>query len=499
LHEQRQQLQQQYEAANVRLVGPLLSSLLLLVDACVQQGRGQVLLGLQSWLQESFRVVWQAAGKWYALDILAADASSGAGAEQLEDMRQESLELPTGTAAADLGGGDIEGMGPAATTGQTAAAGGDCSSAGALLLSWLPAAVAQAEGCYEAALQQYRQYNSVLVAAGLPSTQLGQPLQEFVLGQMAACYAALWDWKGLATLNSGATASEGHSKGHFKQQQQQQQQQRRCCAQFWVFAGAAGARELQHWQEIAKGSGQQLQQQQQMPMKAGLVKGLLGPGHQGKKHVIEHDQQLVVLDPASCYIHGLSAPGLTVLNALAALQAGDSSKSTSNSRGRQQKQRLIHEEHQGDLLAAAAADIQHQLETASSRPLHLLSVFDGYSAGSCGDNIANAPTARRLQELAVLQVLHSTLRSQQAGALCDSTPAGGGDFVGCLASWLGGLSCRFTEQQVGWGGGSATAEGSTGEVFAAEGVWAGALTPGGQLGTSCFSNISSALPLLQVR
>eukprot|EP00775_Hariotina_reticulata_P008457 gene8457-8641_t len=314
---------------------------------------------------ESFRVVWKATGKLYALDILAADASCAAEEEQQENTH-EGDELTTGAAAnsGDLGAGGAGGTGHASKTGQTAA-GGECTSAGTLFLSWLSAAAAHAEGCYEAALQQYRQYNSVVAAAGLPSTPLGQPLQEFVLGQMAACYAALGDWKGLATVDNGSSASDGHFRSLATKQQQQQQR----CAQLWVFAGSAGITELQQWQDIPKGTNQQQQSQQQMPAKAGRAKGRRGLGDPGARWSMEQEEQLVMLDPTNCCIPGW------------------------------------------------------------------------------------------------------------------------------LASWLRGLACRSTEQQ--GRSSDCVAEGAAGGAHAAEGVWADALLPDGQLGSSCFWNVSTVMPLLQ--
>jgi hypothetical protein len=89
-----------------------------------------------------------------------------------------------------------------------------------LLLAWLPGAAAQASGAYECALQQH----AAFLASDVSSSVLGAPLSTFVQEQMAACYAALCDWQGLAQL--------------VRSQQQQQRAGRCCCCCCCAMAAA---------------------------------------------------------------------------------------------------------------------------------------------------------------------------------------------------------------------------------------------------------------------
>jgi hypothetical protein len=436
LQEQLKALSQAFQGSLLRLAAPVLSTLVLLVDALVQQGEASSIAGLQAWAHSTFYPIWRAVSRFYALDLsLVAGISSGLGFGDAFEGPQPQLD---------------EDLAQPAAAGAGAAAQRSTHST-QLLLAWMRGAAAQAEGQYEAALQLHAAY----LQSEACSIPLGQCLRRFVVEQMAACYAAVGDWQGLAGLTSSSSSS-GSSRPSLPEPQQQQD----IGVQHWALAGAAGIAALQQWQV----AGRSEQQQQ----------------HRGQHRLpgsVHHHR----LD--SSQLPGLTSTAHTILNALAALE----SASTRSASAPQPQQVLVRRQKQGapvqyghqqvqDALPLVLSEVQAQLQELSS-PQHILLACSSSSSSS---------NPQRWQQLAVLQLLHAVLAGQQQQQQERQDDAQ----LGAVEQLM-----QFLPHMQGSNQGLGEAS------FASSCCccWDGALLCSGQLQASCFADVQCATPVIQVR
>jgi hypothetical protein len=424
LQEQQKALGQDFQASLLRLAAPVLSTLVLLVDALLQQGEASSIAGLQAWVHSSFHATWRAVSKFYALDLSLDLDSSGVG----------------------LGSGQTE---PQSDWDPAAGAAQNNTRSTQVLLAWMCAAAAQAEGRYEEALQLH----AAFLQSDACSIPLGSCLRGFVVEQMAACYAAVGNWQGLTGLSSSSRRGV-----HTLQDQQHQQQE--FPARHWTLAGAAGVAALQQWQHA---SGQRRQQQQHGQRQ------LPGSSHQQ-------------LDASQ--LPGLTSAAQTILSTVAALQVASASSSTSPVSQLQQLQQqqplhvgAVHQQQQQQQrqqqLPVLLAEVQAQLQQLSS-PQYLTK---STSSSSSGD-------VHHWQQLAVLQLLQAALSAQLFAQQAEPTA----DLHAGLAKLLQMLP-RLQHSREVWC--SVSRSSSC--------CWDGALRSDGQLQSSCFGDVQLAMPLVQVR
>jgi hypothetical protein len=418
LQEQLKALGQAFQASLLRLAAPVLSTLVLLVDALVQQGEASSIAGLQAWVHSTFHPTWRAVSKFYALDLsLGVDSSSDLGLGSGPAEPQPDWDAAAGPAQHNLRSTQV-------------------------LLAWMHAAAAQAEGRYEEALQMH----AAFLQSAACSIPLGSCLRVFVVGQMAACYAAVGDWQGLAGLTSSSSSKRG------AQTVQEQHQQQEFSAQHWTLAGAAGVAALQQWQHVFGQRGQQQQQQGQR----GEQRHLPSSSH----------QQLDVSQ-----LPGLTSAAHTILSTVAALQAASASSTTLHApQPQKHQQQPLHVGQQQ--LPVLLAEVQAQLQQLSSPQ---------YQARSTSSSTSNV---HHWQQLAVLQLLQAALSAQLA-----QQPASGAHLHAGLAELLQMLPCAQHSREA-W----CAVSGASSSC-----CWDGALRSGGRLQSSCFGDVSLAMPLMQVR
>lgn len=506
--EQMRMLQQQYQAALLQLAAPVLSTLVLLADACVAAREPHVVLGLQQWCHRGFHAVWDAVSQLYSLDLLAtADDYSGQAVDELGDLDGYLSIGGSAAAAGAPGQHSASEKGVQQQQQQHAAA-----PSSMLLLSWLPAAAAQAAGRYEEALLHYRSF----VSSEAASTGLGAACRAWLQEQMAACYAAIADWEGLVQLSTAQRQQQP-----LPQQQADPQLDAIPWVQHWQFAGTAGVKHLQDWGEAAAGpaqhNGMGLQTIEQhlgahgrgsRGDRAGRGRGShhADRGH-GPHGNLPH---LLRLDlPGRC-VTSVSPATLAVLRATAALEVcckgGVGSSSDSNTleglgefqqrlsargvagrgpgRGRhsaagQSQQHhaavMLDPEQQQRVLAEALQEVQQQVEALQRNPyvicLALSSGMDRTSHGRC-----NGST------LPLLQLLQ-----QQLAAALDPQQQHGQHAVQSIEQLVQLLSSL-----------PATSSRCGSSSTAPDAVWSTGLRQDGQLTSSVFGDVASATSLLQV-
>lgn len=434
LPEQQKALSQAFQAAVLRLAAPVLSTLVLLVDALIQTHEASTISGLQQWIHSSFHPVWRAVSRFYALD-LSLDAAGVGGSSVAES--QQDWGFGAGAAAA---------AGTAAPQPQSTM----------MLLTWLQGAAAQAEGRYEAAMQLH----AAFLASEACAVPLGACLRGFVVEQLATCYEAVGDWQGLAGLSSIGGASR------------QQQQQPVVGAQHWILGGAAGVAALQQWQLATASTTAPLVQQQQQ---------------YGARQRLGVDERL--LDASSVgQLPGLSAAGQVIMNAVATLQALSNKGSSGKGVGQQQPdvrsgQGKHHrrgsapaarhgQQQQQQQLGTVLAEVQAQLQQLSSNPLFIMHASTGGSNGG-------SRQAKQWLQLSLLQLLEGALSAGlQQQQQPDQQQQQGPDLPAAIGHLLQTLA-------------------DTGRPAGSR-CWDRALRCDGQLAASCFEEVGCAMPLVQV-
>lgn len=522
--EQLRLLQQRYQASLLQLVAPVLATLVLLADACVAVSEPHVVLGLQQWVHQGFHSVWQSVSQLYAWDLLSAEQLDAGDDEFDEDM----LQLGTGAATAAGDGGAGASSKQQQQQRQNAAAGPSM-----LLLSWLPAAAAQAAGRYEEALTLYRSF----LASEVCNTSVGSALRPWIYDQIAACYAAVADWQGLAQL---CTAQQGPS-GLTQQQQQQHQQQQSDLqvlpgapwAQHWCLAGAAGVQALQAWALPQAGEQQRLgllavEQHLDRHRGAGPRAGR-GRSLQGAVTSPHNLLHAVCLDVQQEGLpNSVSLAGVAMLNAVSALQhCSDRSSGIGADAEQQQQAGLIagptsprgsrggrragrgrvgqraHGQQQhlqvADALGAAGSEQKHQvlvhvfeqiqqvLRRLEADPF----VVNAAALWGIGGSSKSSPGASGgLQQLALMQLLQGQLLEQLQAHSVAATPQE--DLSVQSSSQLLYVLRHLSHARNG--------SSSSSQVTALDGssVWSAAFRPDGRLVSSLFGDVRPAVALLQV-
>jgi len=521
--EQLRLLQQRYQASLLQLVAPVLATLVLLADACVAGQEPHVVLGLQQWAHQGFHAVWQSVSQLYAWDLLSAEQLDASDEELDEDM----LQLATGAAAAAGDGG--AGASSKQQQRQNAAAGPSM-----LLLSWLPAAAAQAAGRYEEALTLYRSF----LASEACNTSVGSALRPWVYDQLAACYAAVADWQGLAQLCSTQQGPAG-----LPQQQQQQQCELQVLpgapwGQHLYLAGAAGVQALQAWALPQAGEQNRLglhAVEQHLDRHRGA--GRAGRGRSVQGAVNSPHSLLHAMCLQDCLPNGMASAGVAMLNAVSALQLcsdrfGGSGMHVIGADAEQQQQgglvagatsprgsrggrragrgrvgQRTHGQQQhlqvADALSAADSEQRHQvlvhvLEEIQQqlRRLGADPFIVNASAlwGIAGSSRSNMGTSGGLQQLALMQLLQGQLLEQLQAHSGAATPQEG---LPVQSSSQLLYVLRHLSHARDY---NASSSSSSSQVAALDesSVWSAAFRQDGRLVGSLFGDVRPAVALLQV-